>query len=402
MKRKILFAVLLSAFLGFFTSETFSQTKSQLQSNKKKLENEIEYANKLLRETKKNQQITLTQVLIIKNKITIREKLITTINVEIYDLDKKIRENGLIIQALKDDLEKLKAEYAKMIYHAWKTRGKDDLLMFILAADNFNQAYARLKYMQQYSDYRKKQVAMIIKTRETLDAKVAELELIKGGKKKLLVSNEVEKQQLAKDKEEQTGNIEKLKKEEKTIHANIREKQAQAKKLQSAIEELIRKELAAANKSTPSGIYSMTPEEKKLSANFLENKGKLPWPTITGMITEHFGEHPHAILKNVKIMNNGVDIGTTKGSSARTVFAGKVTGVISIPGAGKAVIIRHGNYLTVYSNLDETYVKKGDVVETKQSIGMVLTNQDEGKTVLHLEIWEEQNKLNPEFWLLPK
>jgi len=395
-------AVCVFACFLFSSQNLYSQSKKQLEDNKRKIEREIEFANRMLREAKRSQQVTMNQVLIINNKISMRERLISVISMEVYDLDRQIKESAQIIQSLNDDLEKLKAEYAKMIYHAWKIKGQEDLLLFILSADNFNQAYARLKYMQHYSEYRRKQADLIEKTRAMIQIKVAELEEAKKKKQQLLSSSEREKLQLAKEKEDQSKNIEKLKQEERKILQEIRDKQEAARKLQAAIEELIRKEIEASKAKTPSGIYALTPEEQKLAAGFRDNKGRLPWPTVTGMITGHFGERQHPVLKNVKINNNGIDIGTTKGASARAVFSGKVTGVISIPGGGKAVIVRHGNYLTVYSNLETTSVKQGDNIEVRQTIGSILTNPDDGKTELHFEIWEEQNKHNPEFWLSPR
>jgi septal ring factor EnvC (AmiA/AmiB activator) len=195
------------------------------------------------------------------------------------------------------------------------------------------------------------------------------------------------------------------------LRKQLEEKQRAKKKLDKAIDDLIRKEIAAAKKKatasgkknvTSSNVFSLTPEAQKLSSNFAGNKGKLPWPVEQGNISERFGEHPHAELKGIMVKNNGVDIRSVPGTSARSVFDGEVSGVINIPGSNSAVIIRHGEYLSVYSNLSSVSVKKGDKVTTRQKIGQVYYDKDEGYSEIHLEIWKGTTKLDPALWLARK
>ena len=412
----------------------YSQNKDKLQKDKKKIEKDIEYTNKLLKETKKNTQISLSQLMILNNKISMREDLISAISEDITGLDNKILSTSSIIKSLEQQLQELKDEYAKMIYFAYKNRSSYNTILFIFSSKDFNQAYKRLKYMQQYSEYRKQQAEMIIMTQNKLSQKVSELKVKKIGKEELLKAKEEEKERLAREKEEKNNTVQKLKAKEKELSKTLKEKEKAARKLQQAIENIIadeirkaaeakkqkkikdkkQKELANKNKekepvetvketkTTNNSIYDLTPEEQSLSDDFENNKGKLPWPAEKGVIVSSFGSHPHPVLTNVKINNNGVDIGTNQGATCRAVFNGKVTGVISIPGSNKAVIIRHGNYLTVYSNLSDVNVKMGDNVKTKQSIGHVSTDISESKTELHFELWNGKKMLNPASWIMKK
>jgi len=399
-------------------SYSFSQiTKEKLQGDKKQLESDIAYTDKLLSQTKKNKQISLNQLIILNNKINQREQLISNINKDIKDIEYKININTNEITKLTAEIKKLKADYAKMIFWAYKNRNSYSRLMFLFASDDINQAFLRLKYLQLYIDYRRKQSELIVKKSELLKDKIAELVKIKSSKSNLLKSKEAEKILLANEKEEKNTAVKSLQKKEKELLKSIKEKEKEAKKLQKSIENLIAEEIKKVSRNNIT-INSVTPKkttnisktskelglsesELILSENFTSNKGKLPWPTEKGIVTSTYGEHPHPILSGIKVKNNGIDILTDNGAIARAVFDGKVTGVISIPGANKVAIIRHGEYLTVYSNLTEVYVKTGDIVKTKQNIGLVYTDTDESKTELHFEVWYGKTLSNPLTWLIP-
>jgi murein hydrolase activator len=317
-------------------------------------------------------------------------------------LDKQISQNSAVIFSLEQDLKKLREEYARMIYFAYKNQSSYDYLMFLFSSIDFNQAYRRMRYMQQYAVYRRRQAENIVKTQTALDQRTVLLEQQKNQKQGLLKDKEAEKIQLDKEREEQNTALSSLKKKEADLSSVIKKKQAEARKLANAIEDMIRKEIEATNKKAgvkPSGVYSMTPEEKLISAGFEGNKGKLPWPVERGLVTSSYGEHAHRALSNIKVYNYGIDISTTQGATARAIFGGKVSGVITILG-NKAVIIRHGEYLTVYSNLSTVFVNKGDDVKTKQSIGSILTVDN--ATELHFEVRKGSETMNPEFWLTPK
>ncbi|MFH1319053.1 MAG: peptidoglycan DD-metalloendopeptidase family protein [Bacteroidota bacterium] len=384
-----------------------AQSKEDLGEKKKQIENEIKYTNRLLKETRKNKEASLNQLATFKKKINLRQRLISTINKEIKLLDKQIGENSTVIESLENDLKEIKSEYAKMIYYGYKNRSSYNRLMFIFSAKDFNQAQKRLKYLQQCNEFRQKQAALIAKTKMLLDQKVIEMEAKRADKRKLLHNKKDERESLAIEKAEQNKIYKKLYDKENQLKSELNVKQKEARKLQKAIEDIIAEEIRKAREAVkkPKG-FALTPEEKKLSAIFEKNKGKLPWPVQRGIITAGFGEQEHPILKGIKINNNGIDISTNKDAITRSIFDGVVTGVIILPGANKkAVIVRHGEYFSVYGNLREVYVKKGDKVTTKQDIGLTHTDNKKFKTEAHLEIWKLTEKgtikVDPEKWITP-
>jgi septal ring factor EnvC (AmiA/AmiB activator) len=413
----------------------FGQNKKELEQKRKALQQDIQTTNQLLKETQRSQKKSLSQLNLIAKKINIREELVTNINQQISFLDKEIASNSVIVSSLEADLKALKDEYAKMVYYASKNRSYYDRLMFLFSSKDFNQAYKRLKYLQQYSEYRKKQAKLIVEVQGDLTSKIQNLEKKKKEKTNLMVNKEKEKLDLIEDKKEKEGIITELHFKEREIRDELKKKKREADQLQAAIQAIIQREIEeaaerarlaaekarkekeerdrkakAAGKPTPieaepkvekkeKTVFALTPAEVELSNNFEANRSKLPWPTATGVIESGYGEHQHPDLPNVKTFNNGVDIATDKGASARSIFDGVVTGVITIPGANKAVIIRHGEFLTVYANLSSVNVKVGDKVTVKQNLGPIYTDIDEGKTILHLEVWKGKTRMNPSLWL---
>jgi septal ring factor EnvC (AmiA/AmiB activator) len=376
--------------------------KELLKNNKKKIEAEIEYNSRLLEETKKNKKTTLDQLLILKNQIASRENLIQTINQQIEAAEEQIELNNQIIRELKHDLENLKAEYAKMIYYAYKNRSSFDRIMYIFAASDFNQAFKRLKYFQQYANYRKTQAELIINTQEDIRTTVSDLEEHKQEKTALLMSLKEERDRLSSTRQQQNSTYSSLNRKEKELVNTIREKEKAANKLQKEIEKIIAEEIRLASKksgTTKTGSFALTPAEVQLSTSFEDNKGGLPWPLEKGIISSTFGEHAHPVLKQVKTKNNGIDILTDDNMKARAVFSGEVTRVMSIPNYNYVIMIRHGEYLSVYSNLSEVYVEKGQQISTKQEIGKIHTDLKEMKTELHFELWKGKSLLNPSNWL---
>lgn len=418
--------VLNSLIIILFAFNAIGQNKKDLEKKKAQLQKEINATNQLLNETKKNKKLSLNQLVTLNQKIEIREELITTIAYEVNEINSSINKTNTSINNLKKEIEKLKAEYEKMIYYAYKNQSAYTKLMFIFSAKDFNQAYNRMKYFEQYSEYRKKQALIIQKTQNNLAEKVKELEAKRSELKALLGEKEEEKKTLTIEKSEKEDVLIQLQEKEGQLKADLKKKQEDANKLQKEIKRIIEEEikrareesvLAAKNakaKNPPNpknnttkenpkevkneNVLTLTPEAQKLSDNFELNKGKLPWPVAEGVIIEYFGEHEHPVLKGIKVKNDGIDISTKVGSAVRAVFDGEVTGVISIPGAGKAIIVRHGEYLSVYSNLSETNVKKGDKIKTKQNIGTALTDED-NKTSMELQIWKGSILLNPIGWI---
>ncbi len=413
-RSKYIFSVLL--FLIALAS--FGQTAKELEEKKKRLQDDIKYTNKLISETENSKKKSLNQLRLLNTKIEMRQELIKTIAKEVKLIDKQINQTNSVVGSLESDLKKLKAEYAQMIYFAWKNQNSYNRMMFIFSSKDFNQAYLRLKYIQQYADYRKKQAKIIKDTQLSLGEKIDVLKKSRSEKAALLTNEEQEKLKLTTEKKEKDELLENLQDKEAQLKKELKQKQAEAQKLQKEIERIIAEEIrkraeearkkAAADKlagkevkETPKG-FSMTPEEVLISDNFELNRGKLPWPSEKGIITGHFGESTHPDLPNVKINNNGIDIGTDRGAKARAVFDGTVSAIISIPGAYKAVMVRHGEFISVYANLEEVYVKKDDKVKVKQEIGKVHTDESEGKTELHFELWRGNAKTNPEEWILLK
>ncbi len=426
----------LLVFSCFIFSNAFSQTKpvqnkQTLENKKKKLSEEINEINSLLNETKVGKKTSLNQLVAINKKISIREELINTIMAEIHQLNRGIKQNEKEISKLKENLAKLKAEYARMIYFAQRNRDSYSRLVFIFASGDFNQAYMRLKYFQQYSQFRKQQAKEIMDAQELLIVKINELKEKRHEKNVLLGNEEEEKGFLNKEKEDQEVVLTELQKKEKELKEELEKKRRDAENLQLAIKKLIADEIkrkaeeaakeaaVIAAKKAPelkkpknnkgkdnkeikkdAAIPELNEEAVELSNDFANNRGKLPWPVTKGYICEPYGEHEHPAIKGFMMFNNGVEICASMGAQARAVFEGEVTAISISPTGGKLVIIRHGEYLSVYSNISDVTVKTGEKVSLKQSIGTVLHNEEEGKSSLNLQIWKGQKTMDPADWLL--
>jgi septal ring factor EnvC (AmiA/AmiB activator) len=407
----IFFVVLI---FGSIWLDGFAQTKADLERKRKQKEEEIRYTKKLIQETNQKQKASLQYLDVLNNQIKNRESLINTIGKEMKYLNEQIQENTEHIKSLSKDLENLKKEYASMVVFAYKNRNTYNKIGFIFSAETFNQSFKRMKLIQNYSDYRKRQMDLIIKTKKTIQIKTNELNRQRLEKVALLDKETQEKMGLLSDKEEQSELFDKLKKKEKDLRKQLKEKERIANELNKALEKLIKAEIERANKektktsketSKSSKISSMlgpTPESLVLSQEFMNNKQKLPWPVERGFISESFGKHEYENLEGVYIYNNGVNIRTSKEATARAVFNGEVKNIINIPGSNYTVLIKHGEYFTVYSNLEYVNVRVGEKVKTKQVLGTVFFNEKTGIAELHLEIWRNYDKLDPAQWLFPK
>ena len=420
------FIVLL--FLALASSPAYAQktkgkTKKQLQSEITTLQNEISTANQLLKKTTKDKEMTLNEVNLLDKKIKQREKLIKAYNEQIAVLDEEIQTGQSTIKALNSDLSKLQKEYAKMVTFANKNRSHYDRLGFIFASKDFNQAFSRLRYIREFSDARKVKMEQISSTQRQISKTVEASQQAREEQNTLLKDEKTQQEAMKSEKDDLNKQVANLKKKEGNIQQDIKNKQQQAQKLQKAIDDIIAEEIRKANEeaerkrreeekknankgktttTTPAPKekgMALTPAEKTLSTNFVSNKGKLPWPVERGVISSSYGKHASVVSSKVTVTNNGIDIATTEGAKARAVFDGEVTSVTKLTGANTVVIIRHGEYFTVYSNLENVTVKRGDKVKTKQNIGMVHTNKNEGKTELHFELLKEQARQNPANWL---
>ena len=398
----------------------WAQSKKELEAKKAKIQKEIEQTNNQLQQVSKNKNATKEQITALKKKIALRQSLITTINSEINEIGNEITNTSNEITNLETKLEQLKADYTKLILYADKNKNVYQRLMFVFAANDFNQAYQRIKIIQEFAEYRRTQAVEIISTKNQLNGKKTELQQQVDEKTQLKQSEVSNKTQLEKEKVNQAELLAQLSLKEKALKKALAQKQKTKQNLDRAIERLIAKEIEKARKKTttttaaktttpksgskttaPKRVeISLTPEAEKLSNSFISNKGSLPWPVESGAISSSFGQHEHKDLKGVIINNNGVDILTRQNASARVLFNGVVSGIITLPGAGRAVIVRHGDFFTVYSNLESVSVSTGQNLSTKQSIGMVASSQESpGKGEIHLEIWRNSEKLNPQSWI---
>ena len=410
---------LLLLILIFLNLLVYSQSLDDLRKKKQKTNEDIKYTTRLLEDAKKNQKKTLNKYNILNKQIELRSSLITGINSEVGVLADFIDQNAWLVNSLNNDLEDLKKEYAKMIVFAQKNQTNYSKILFILSSNSFNQAYKRLMYLRQYTEYRKRQAELIQWIRDLIQVKVTRLQLQRAEKETLLQSQKREADQLSQEKKQQGQYLTTLQEKQKEFEKKLREQQQIEAQLSNEIQKIIEEEVRKSReralekarqtakqtgkpavKPGVSTTYEMTPEEKLTSGHFEQNKHHLPWPVERGVITDHFGTHNHPVLKNIVVHNNGVDISTVQGAKARVVFAGEVSRVFVVTGGNTAVIIRHGNYLTVYSNLINVQVRSGEKVAIKQTIGTIGTDSDDAaKTVLKFQIWKENEKLNPEDWI---
>jgi septal ring factor EnvC (AmiA/AmiB activator) len=410
----------LAAFCMVLSLPGYAQTakeKEKLQQSKQKLEEEIRYTNGLLEQTQKNKKASLNRLQILAKQIKSREALLRTINRELNEMNVTMAADSIRIARLSKQLQDLKSEYARMIRYAHRTMNGNNKLMFIFSARDFNQAYLRLKYYQQYAAYRRQQAARIESTQKAIHTHRMELEETRNLKLSLMVNKQSEKQKLDQEKTEKASAVKELTAKEKQLLATIKAKQQSAIRLEKAIEKLIADEIRASEermrkkeakttkpssgtgKGSKPSVMDFTPKEKELSNSFSANRGRLPWPCDRGFISGSFGEHAHSVLQHVKVKNNGIDIMTGQGTAVKSVFGGKVSKVMAFPGYNNVVIIRHGEFLTVYSNLGEVNVTEGQEVTVKQVIGKVYTGPGDQKTELHFELWHGKVIQNPEDWL---
>jgi septal ring factor EnvC (AmiA/AmiB activator) len=375
------------------------QALDDLRKKKQKTNEQIKYTTRLLEEAQKNEKKTLNKYNILNKQIELRTSLITGINSEVGVLADFIDQNAWLVNSLNSDLDELKKEYANMIVFAQRNQTNYSKLLFVLSSNSFNQAYKRIMYLRQYTEYRKNQAELILWIRDLIQVKVKNLEKQRSEKESLLDSKKKEANRLSQEKQQQGKYLTTLQKKQKEFRKKLKEQQQIEAQLSREIQRIIDEEVNKAKASGKAG-YEMTPEQKLVSGQFEQNKKRLPWPVERGVITDHFGVHEHPVLKNIQVRNNGVDISTDQGAKARSVFAGEVSRVFVVTGGNKAVIIRHGKYLTVYSNLVNVVVNSGDKVAVKQTIGTIGTdNDDESKTVLKFQIWRENEKLDPEGWI---
>jgi murein hydrolase activator len=388
-----------TGILVLFTLGTVAQTLDDLRKKKQTTAEEIRNTNTLLGQVDETQKATLGKLRLINRQIEQRNQLISTMSVEVTLLQSLIDDNVQVIEMLASDLEKIKSEYLQLVQFAWKNRNAYDKILFFLSAENFNQAFRRLIYVRQFTEYRRKQSVIISSIQNILFKKTKDLENQQLSRKGLITEKVQESKKLTVQKKEQNLVSQQLQKQKSELNKKLAQQRRIEQQLEQAIQKIIEEETGKSVKSGKPGL-GMTPEQKLEGSSFEQNRRRLPWPVEKGVITERFGIHAHPVLNHVTVNNNGVTITTEAGARARAVFNGEVSRVFGITGGNMAVILRHGQFLTVYSNLVDVTVKKGDKVTVKQSLGTIFTDQSEGnKGTLKFQIWEESKKLNPEEWL---
>ena len=399
------FSFILFIFLaiGLSNANAQSQRQQELEEKRRELQQEIREITKLLFAGKKEKKSVVSAVEDLNYKISVRKNLIRITNQQANLLTREINANQDEISSRRVKLKALKEAYADMIVKSYKNRARDNKLMFLLSSSSFQQAYRRLQYIKQYADYQRQQAEIIKVETNQLQLLNQDLLVQKKDKQKLVDENKAAKLILDKELKDQQAFIESIQKNLAKFSAQIKDKQKASEKLDKEIRKLIREAIAASNKkagkSVKSRTFSMTPEQKVLAANFTANKGKLPWPVASGVVKMRFGTNPSPIDPSIKIKSNGVRIATNKGEPVRAVFDGVVQGIMTPKNGNNTIMIRHGNYITVYKNLSKFYVSKGDKVTTKQVLGEVITNKASGESILSFGIYKDSAIQNPSIWV---
>ena len=398
---KSVLLILLMLFGSFF--HAVGQKKSdQLKQKEKELVKKIKNTKNLIKLTRNSEQLSLAELGIIQHQIAYREELVSHYNYQIRKLDLQVHNTKKQILTIQNSISNLKQEYTQMMIHAYKNRNTDFKYLYIISAETFTEAFHRMKYIQHYKDYRQNQIEKIEKNQAVLEDKILYLEEKITAKKAISKIKKNEKSEYLKDKKRQQETFARLKADENKYKSILSAQQKKKQKIALAIRKAIEKEISATIKKTKNK-FTLTPEANALSKNFISNKGKLPWPVEKGEITGKYGKHRHDIVSTATVDNNGIDITTEKQAKVRAVFNGKVTSVLIIPGAGKVVMVSHGQYRTVYSNLKDVYVKKGDQIKTKQVLGSLVNTDGKNISEAHFEIWKiTSNGLateNPSSWI---
>jgi murein hydrolase activator len=371
------------------------QTRSDLEEKRKKTLEEISYVDNLLKTTSKEKSEGMNDVKIIGRKLDLRESLIRSMRDEVDLLGERIELNNLAIEMMEEDLVKLKSDYAHAVVNSYISQKGNSELVFILSAKDFNQGYKRLKYLQQVTKFRRNEAEIILELKGQIETSRQRLENDLKKVSDLKEKDEQQKKLLEEEQDKKKEIVKSLTNKEKQLQKELEDKKRVARKIENEIDRLIEEERKRTVKA------STTPEQKLIGDSFAENMGRLPWPVERGVITSHFGVHPHPVFKYLTEDNIGIEITSSGKMNARSVFQGEVAKVFAISGANWTVIIRHGKYLSVYANLTYVKVKTGDKVVVKQDIGDIYVDPKNGNNcVLKFMIFESQMKyLDPELWI---
>ena len=395
-----LFAKILLLLL--LCNNLMAQEKARLQERKKLLLEEIQFSNKVLEQTKKEKDVSFHQLKTLKQKIAIRAQLIRTIQKEVEYINQEIQLNQNEKLRLELELDSLKINYSYLIQQAYKSRKHFNRILFLFSSRDFQQAYKRASYMRQISQYRLSQANIVSEKQAELQNSIMILKKQKSIKQNLIENKQAEYELYNKEQAQEAISLAALSEKEKELKKSLEAKKIQRKKIQKEIERIIADELKKATSTSAAIDFASTPEAIKLSNSFSTNKGGLPWPVSKGLIISKFGKQKHPVLAGVYVENNGIEIATEPQGICRSIFNGKISSILTMPNGTKVVMIRHGQYISVYSNLGEVFIEKGQEVGTKENIGIVYTSKQEGSTVIDFQLWKSSKKLNPQLWLMTK
>jgi len=382
----------LTAILFLFSSLLFCQSRSEVEKQIEKTKKQIEYTNELIVKTSKTKKQTYNKLLLVLKQIQLRKELINQLEEEVQIIEDSIIVIKKSLRDLKLKEDKLKKEYAKLIYFSYKNSNSYDMLMYILSAETFNKAYKRLKYLEQHQQYRRMQANKIIEVRDSLYKLVVLFEEKKLAKEKFLSEKIKENEKLTFELSRKKVLIKNLDKQKSKLEQELKKQLEQQEKLQEEIKKIIKREQELAIKKQK--LESL----KSLSKEFEKNEGKLPWPVDDGIVIREFGPYRHPVL-NRDLNNDGIDISTSENAYAKCIFEGVVAKIIVIPGSNAAILVRHGEFLSVYTNIVDVAVQAGQKVKTNQKLGKIYHDKINGKSITQLQIWKENEKQNPKRWL---
>ena len=393
MKNRIHIRLLVIGALALFLCPIHAESVTDLQKKQKRLQQEIEQTNKMLSQTKRDESATLNKLNLLNQNIKNQRRLISTLDNEIIALNREMVQLSGRRDSLQHILEGYKLDYAQFVRQTHFARVQQSPLLFVLSSENFQQLVRRARYMQEFAHFRQEQVKRIEATQAEIDTQNALLKANKSDKETALSTRKREQANLQRDERKQQSMLTQLKSKEKDLSTKLKKQQKKAADLNKKIDEMVRQQAEKASKTT------LTKEQKLIAGGFEANKGRLPWPVEKGMISGHFGKQQHPVYSQVTIDNKGIYIQTVAGTKARAVYKGEVTSCFMVAGT-YAVIVQHGNYRTVYSNLSKLSVKQGDKVEAKQYIGTIFTDAEQDqKTELYFQLYKDKNVVNPELWI---
>ena len=431
---KRLFVILVSSlWLAIPLSAQSNKLIRELEGKRGALQKQIAETESILQNTKKDVGSQLNGLAALTGQIEERKRYILAINNDVETIERELLSLNRQLNSIEKDLKEKKKKYEASVQYLYKNKSIEEKLMFIFSAKNLGQTYRRMRYVREYATYQRLQGEEILKKQEQIRKKKAERQQVKAAKEGLLKERENEKAKLEAQEKEKRTLVANLQKKQKGLQSEVNKKRREANQLNARIDRLIAEEIerarkraaeearreaaarkkadtngkgasktgtAAKPKSEPLDAFTMSKADRELSGSFVANRGKLPMP-ISGpyIITSRYGQYSVEGLRNVKLDNKGIDIQGKPGAQARAIFDGKVAAVFQLNGLFN-VLIRHGNYISVYCNLSSASVKSGDTVSTKQSIGQIFSDgADNGRTVLHFQLRREKEKLNPEPWL---